>query len=221
VEGLALDGGEARARRVPVEFVRTGMASVLKEMEAELTPTQVRSLLTTLVFVVVLLALIFRSLGGGFLLVLPLVGTILVNFGVMGYVGIGLDSFTAMVASIAIGLGIDYAIHFTHRYRRELSAAGGDPAAALMQTMATSGAAIMVNSLSVGLGFLVLLAAGGQHIRRFGGLTSLTMFVAAALTLTVLPALFLWIRPKFLGMRPRTRAAAEEPDGAIAAPAGS
>jgi len=197
------------------------MASVLKEMEDELTPTQVQSLLTTLLFVIVLLALVFRSFGGAVLMVVPLVGTILINFGVMGYLGIGLDAFTAMVASIAIGLGIDYAIHFAHRYRRELSAAGGDAAAALTQTMATSGAAILVNSASVGLGFLVLLAAGGQHIRRFGGLTSLTMLVAGTLTLTLLPALFLWIRPKFLGIGPKPSTAVSEPGRAVTTPAAS
>ncbi|MFV1989020.1 MAG: hypothetical protein ACC682_17245, partial [Gemmatimonadota bacterium] len=65
---------------------------------------------------------------------------------------------------------------------------------------------------SVGLGFLVLLLAGGQHIRRFGGLSSLTMFVAAALTLTLLPALYLRIRPRFLAQEvpSATHRAAEE-----------
>jgi uncharacterized protein len=117
-----------------------------------------------------------------------------------------------MVASIAIGLGIDYAIHFTHRLRRELADAAGDTEEALRRTLATSGVAVLVNAVSVGLGFLVLLAAGGQHIRRFGGLSSLTMFVAGALTLTLLPALFLKIRPRFLmeGVRPVTRPAAAE-----------
>ena len=90
-------------------------------MEEELTPTQVESVLITLAVVVVLLGLIFHSWVGGILALAPLVVTILVNFGVMGFLEIGLDSFTAMVASIAIGLGIDYAIHFTHRLRKELA----------------------------------------------------------------------------------------------------
>jgi uncharacterized protein len=158
----------------------------------------------------VLLALIFRSFSGGFLIVVPLVLTILVNFAAMGYLNIGLDSFTAMVASIAIGLGIDYAIHFTHRFRRELAEATGDVGEALRRTLATSGAAIIVNAASVGFGFLVLLGAGGQHIRRFGGLTALSMFVAGSLTVTLLPALFLWIRPRFLAKKVR----ADGPDSA-------
>jgi uncharacterized protein len=186
---------------------------VLKQMEEELTPTQVESVAITLAVVVVLLGLIFRSWVGGILALAPLVVTILVNFGVMGFLNIGLDSFTAMVASIAIGLGIDYAIHFTHRLRKELATAAGDAEEALRRTLSTSGVAIIVNAASVGLGFLVLLAAGGQHIRRFGGLSSLTMFVAAALTLTLLPALFLRVRPRFLEQKVPSathHAAAEE-----------
>jgi uncharacterized protein len=211
-ERLGISGEPELLRTVEPRFTRSGMASVLKQMEEELTPTQVESVLITLAVVVVLLALIFHSAVGGVLALAPLVVTILVNFGVMGFLGVGLDSFTAMVASIAIGLGIDYAIHFTHRLRRELADAAGDTEEALRRTLATSGVAVLVNAVSVGLGFLVLLAAGGQHIRRFGGLSSLTMFVAGALTLTLLPALFLKIRPRFLmeGVRPVTRPVAAE-----------
>ena len=212
-ERLGISGEPGALRTVEPRFTRSGMASVLKQMEEELTPTQVESVLITLAVVVVLLGLIFRSWVGGILALAPLVVTILVNFGVMGFLNIGLDSFTAMVASIAIGLGIDYAIHFTHRLRKELVAAAGDSEVALRRTLSTSGVAVMVNAASVGLGFLVLLAAGGQHIRRFGGLSSLTMFVAGALTLTLLPALFLRIRPRFLAQEAlavQHRAAAEE-----------
>jgi predicted RND superfamily exporter protein len=193
VQGQALPS----VREVEVTFSQTGIAPVLNQMEAELTPTQVESVLTALVFVIILLAIIFRSAVGGLLAVVPISVTIMVNFAVMGYLGIGLDSFTAMVASIAIGLGIDYAIHFTHRFRSELEV-DGDEVAALERTLGTTGVAILVNALSVGLGFMVLLAAGGQHIRRFGGLTALTMFVSALFTLTILPSLFLWLKPKFL-----------------------
>ncbi len=204
-EGLGVEEGQGLERVVEARFARSGMASVLMRMEERLTPTQVESLLTTLIFVIALLALVFRSAAGGLLTAVPLMVTILVNFGVMGYLGIGLDSFTAMVASIAIGLGIDYAIHFTHRYRTQLAEAG-DTATALSRTMTTTGVAVIVNAASVGLGFLVLLAAGGQHIRRFGGLAALTMLVAGFLTLTLLPALFLWVRPKFLKVPETTRA---------------
>jgi len=184
-------------QEVSWRFAQTGLAPVLNRMEEELTPTQTESLMATLVIVILLLALIFRSPLGGVLAVVPITITILVNFAVMGYTGIGLDSFTAMIASIAIGLGIDYAIHFLSRFRDELKV-DGDEVAALQRTLGTTGISILINTLSVGLGFSVLLAAGGQHIRRFGGLTALTMIVSAIFTLMLLPSLFLWIKPKFL-----------------------
>ena len=211
-ETLLAGQTDAVTRQVTWQVRQTGLAPVLKRMEEELTPTQVESLLTSLFFVIILLAVIHRSALGGVLSVAPITVTILVNFAVMGTLGIGLDSFTAMIASVAIGLGIDTDIHFVSRLRAELRV-DGDELAALKRTIRTTGASIVVNALAVGLGFLVLLAAGGQHIRRFGGLTALTILLSALFTLTILPALFLWLKPKFLRLAAKE---AEEPEPALA-----
>ncbi|PAU94282.1 hypothetical protein CK503_08710 [Aliifodinibius salipaludis] len=184
-------------RKAEWNIYQAGMPSVLKSMEENLTPTQVESLLLSLVFVLILLAIIFRSSLVAFIGVAPITLTILINFAVMGYLGIGLDSFTAMIASIIIGLGIDTDIHFISRFREEFNACG-DKLKALKTTLSTTGLAIVTNALAVGSGFLVLLFAGGQHIRRFGGLTSLTMFVSATFSLTLLAVLLLWLKPKYL-----------------------
>ncbi len=196
-KNLLGENSSSIVRTVKWNFYNAGMPSVLSQMEAELTPTQTKSLLITLIFVVIILSLLFRSSLVGFLAVIPIILTILINFTVMGFGNIGLDSFTSMIASIAIGLGIDYAIHFTSRFKKELKDEG-DILKALQNTLGTTGVSILTNALSVGLGFIVLLAAGGQHIRRFGGLTSLTMIVSAILTLTLLPSLFILIKPKFV-----------------------
>ncbi|MCH2448525.1 MAG: MMPL family transporter [Gracilimonas sp.] len=184
-------------REVEWNIYQAGMPSVLKSMEENLTPTQVQSLLMALIFVVILLGVIFRSSLIALIGVAPITLTILINFAVMGYLGIGLDSFTAMIASIIIGLGIDTDIHFISRFRDEFNASG-DKLEALKTTLSTTGLAIITNALAVGSGFLVLLFAGGQHIRRFGGLTSLTMFVSATFSLTLLAILLLWLKPKYL-----------------------
>ncbi|NOZ04271.1 MAG: RND family transporter [FCB group bacterium] len=186
-----------KARELRLTMDQTGLAPVLKHMEAVLAPSQIYSLLIALVFVVLILALMLRSAIGGIISVIPISMTILFNFAVMGYLGIGLDSFTSMIASIAIGLGIDYAVHFNSRFRRELFNLK-DEKLALKKTLGTTGVAIIINALTVGLGFSVLLLAGGQHIRRFGGLTALTMLTSAVFTLMVLPALTLMVKPKYL-----------------------
>ncbi|MAO64294.1 MAG: hypothetical protein CL666_04790 [Balneola sp.] len=184
-------------REVPVSLHQAGMPEVLKGMEEELVPTQIKSLLAAMLFVLILLAIIHRSTLVALIAIIPIMLTILINFGVMGYLGIGLDSFTAMIASIAIGLGIDTDIHFISRYRDELIATG-DKLHALQTTIKTTGMSILINALAVGLGFLVLLFAGGQHIRRFGGLTSLTILISATLSLTLLAVLIVWLKPKYL-----------------------
>ncbi|HKJ68368.1 MAG TPA: MMPL family transporter, partial [bacterium] len=185
----------------------TGLPPILKQMEEELTPTQVESVLLALVLIVLLFALIFRSVKTGILGVVPLVLTIMLNFAVMALLHIGLDSFTAMIASLTIGLGVDYAVHFTSRFRRE-SESTPSMSVALQRTMETTGRAIMINAFAVGTGFVVLLLAGGQHLRRFGGLTSFTMMTAAVLTLVVLPSVYLLVSPKSL-----TPQASDQPSG--------
>ncbi len=186
-----------RIQEAQVLMSHTGLAPVLNQMEESLIPSQTLTLVLALLIVALILSLMLRSVIVGFISIVPISMTILINFAVMGYGRIGLDAWTSMIASIAIGLGIDYAVHFNSRFKLELAVLK-DELQALKRTLGTTGVAIIVNALTVGLGFSVLLLAGGQHIRRFGGLTSLTLFASAIFTLVVLPALILVVRPKFI-----------------------
>jgi predicted RND superfamily exporter protein len=179
------------------KFTHTGLVPILKKMEEELTPTQIGSVLVALIFITIILSIIFRSPLVGFISVVPIILTVMVNFAVIGYLNIGLDSFIAMIASITIGLGVDYSIHFTSRFRRELFRLK-DSMMALKKTFSTTGVAIIINSLAVGLGFMVLMLGPCQHVRMFGRLTTLTMITSTIFTLAVLPALTLWLKPKYI-----------------------
>ncbi len=194
---LPLIPASSEVREISVSFENTGLAAVLKKMEEELVPTQVLSLFIALILVAITLSFIFRSLSLGAIGIIPISLTILVNFAVMGYFKIGLDSFTAMIASVAIGLGIDTDVHFISAFKREFSRQG-DELKALKSTFSTTGVAILINALTVGLGFAVLLLAGGQHIRRFGGLVALTVLLSAFFTFTILPVVILLVKPNFL-----------------------
>ncbi len=184
-------------REVEISLSHTGIAPVLKKQEETLVPSTLTSMFIALVVVGIMLSLMLRSVVMGVISVVPIIMTIMVNYAVMGYGKIGLDSFTAMIAALAIGLGIDYAVHFNSRFKHELFKVK-DELLALKNTLGTTGVAIVINALTVGVGFTVLLLAGGQHIRRFGGLTALTLFICAVFTLFVLPSLTLMLRPKFL-----------------------
>ncbi|NMB45617.1 MAG: MMPL family transporter [Firmicutes bacterium] len=176
-------------RRDEFEVQLTGPPVVYEVTTARLQTSQWRSLSISLVLVALLLILQLRSLPMGLIACTPIVLTVLINFGTMAVTGIPLDVATTMIASVAIGTGVDYSIHFANRLRRALGQSGSLEAS-LQLTLGQVGRAITANALSVALGFLVLTLSSTVTIAQFGGLTALTMVVSAVLALVFLPALY-------------------------------
>ncbi len=146
---------------------------------------QIISLLMSLVIVIVLLALMFRNISLGFIGAVPIIITAVISFGVMGLFNIPLSTTTALVSSIAIGIGIDYAVHFIERYK--IYALGfGDKALTIRATMHHSGRAIIFNAIVVIAGFLVLLFSVFPPNRSLGALVSLNMFTSFLGTVTIM-----------------------------------
>jgi predicted RND superfamily exporter protein len=139
-----------------------------------------------------------KSILGGFIAVSPIVLTVLLNFALMSYLNIPLDIATIMIASIALGIGIDYSIHFTSRFKEEF-ARSDSQLEALEKTLTTTGRAILINALSVALGFSVLVFGQLVPMQRFGWLTAATMLISAFGAITFLPALILFTKTKFVG----------------------
>jgi len=179
----------APLRTVAMEdFQLTGSAYLVEQTRKNVFANQVSSLAIALAAVLVLNTLTFGSLLEGIISLCAIVFTIMVNFGIMGIFRIPLDFATAIIASVAVGTGIDYTIHFITRYTRELQAAGGDMETAYQATISTTGRAIAFNALSVGLGFAVLLVSKVIPMRTAGLLLAITMLTSSAATMTLLPA---------------------------------
>ncbi|MDA3938537.1 MAG: MMPL family transporter [Spirochaetia bacterium] len=176
------------------QVVLTGMPVLTGAMDTLLVKGQLQSLALAILLIFVLMILLTRSLIYGIFCVLPVSLTVILNFGIMGWFKIPLDIATAMVSSIAIGIGIDYAIHFFNRYKEEL-VLGRTSIEALRITIVNTGRAISYNALAVGLGFLMLLFASMPPLIRFGYLIALTMFFSSMASMTVLPAL-LYLRDR-------------------------
>ena len=145
-----------------------------------------------------------RSLVAGLIGIVPLSISLLINFAVMGFLGIKLNLGTSMIAGLAIGIGIDYTIHYMESFKRENynSSFACMPVRErqkyLEKTFAVSGKAIIINALSVGAGFLVLIFSNFIMLGDFGLLIALTMIVSSLVSLTVIPALMLTINPSFV-----------------------
>jgi predicted RND superfamily exporter protein len=150
--------------------------------------------------IVIVSGLLLRSLVGGILVATPLVLTVAVNFGLMGLIGLPLDTNTSTIAALAVGIGADYAIYFLFRLREEVAR---EPAftTALRRALGTSGKAVLFVSSAIAVGYLTLCLSGFSHYVRMGGLIAVAMMVSSTSALILLPALVDVLRPRFLGIR--------------------
>jgi len=164
-----------------------GMPKIMMRIMDRILNSQIRSLILSIVIVVVIVSLLFTSITTGLLCALPLIFTVGINFGLMGYFGISLDVATAMIASIAIGIGVDYSIHFVSRYDKEIKK-GKSKVEAITITTGTTGRGIFFNAVTLILGFGVLLFSSFYATTVFGYLISLTMLVSSLAALTIIPA---------------------------------
>jgi predicted RND superfamily exporter protein len=156
--------------------------------------------------------LMLRSLLGGLLVATPLAVAVLMNFGVMGFLGIPLDVITSPIAAMAVGIGSDYAVYFLFRFREEL-AVSRTATLALASTMQTSGKAIVYVSSAIAGGYLVLCSSGFVFHIELGTLVALAMVVSSLAAITLLPALALIVKPRFLFAPSPADADSSRPDG--------
>ena len=149
--------------------------------------------------IVVVSAVLLRSVVGGLLVATPLLLTLAVNFGLMGAFGLPLDTNTSTIAALAVGIGADYAIYFLFRLREELVA---QPVfeVALRRALETSGKAVLFVSSAIAVGYLTLCLSGFSHYVRMGGLIAAAMVVSSTSALVLLPALVHVLRPRFLAI---------------------
>ena len=146
---------------------------------------QIASLLLSLFIVIILLSLMFKNIMAGLIGSVPIIITSIISFGVMGLLNIPLSTTTALLSSIAIGIGIDYAVHFLERYKI-YAAETGDKILTSQHTMQHSGRAIVFNAVVVIVGFLVLLFSVFPPNRALGALVSLNMFTSFLGTVTIM-----------------------------------
>jgi hypothetical protein len=140
-----------------------------------------------LVVLVVAMTLLFRSVKMGLLAMIPNVVPIAAMLGLMGWLDIRLDGFTVMIACIAIGIGVDDTIHYLHHLRHELSLGKGLDEA-MTATVTSVGRALVFTSVVLALGFWIFCLSDFVGTFNFGLLTGVTVLVALAADLLILPA---------------------------------
>src|SRR5690606_8303212 len=111
--------------------------------------------LSLAVLLVIIIDSLVRSIPAALVTIVVLLLTIVVQYGVLGFLGVPLDLATMLLGALAIGVG-DYAIHLTVRYMEQLRA-GDTPEKAVAQAILTSGRSILFTALTLGAGFGALI----------------------------------------------------------------
>ena len=199
---------DQRFRGLPVSVeIAGGTLGVQTAMNDVVVHEKIVNMIQVGSIIFVLSALVLRSFVGGIFVLLPLALAVVVNLGVMGWSHTWLDMTTAAITAMGVSIGADFAIYLIFRIREEAKTATLEDA--IRTSLHTSGKAIFFVSSAVVLGYLVLPFSGFSIWSRLGVLTALIISASALATLTIIPALALLVKPRFL-----TRASAAGPHAA-------
>ncbi len=178
----------------------TGVTTLYANMEEYLRASLIKGFSIALVAIFIVFCIQMRSVSLGAIAMIPNVSPIVLCLGIMGASGILLDTMTAMVASIAIGLAVDDSIHFVSRARMHLNA-GRTMRTALRDTTVEIGRALVYTSLALSAGFGVMLFASFRGTVYFGLLCMLTTIFALVADLVLLPVVLNWYAGRKAGVR--------------------
>ena len=166
----------------------TGVAVLFSDMLALLVQSQTSTVSFVVLATFLMFVLLLRSIPLALIGLAPNLLAAFLILAFMGYAGIPLDVMTITIAAVVIGIGVDDAIHYLHRFKEEIEQ-GHSTTAAVHSTHASTGKALYLTTLIVVIGFSVLLFSRFLPTVYFGWLAALAMALALTANLTLLPAL--------------------------------
>jgi len=174
----------------------TGSFALMMRLADDISKNQFKSLAIAAVVISLLLMLTLGSLQAGVMSIIPNLIPATLAFGLMGLLGIPLDTDTLMIAPLIIGIAVDDTIHFISHYRMSL-AQNHNMKFALVETIKEVGQAVTFTTLILGCGFFMLIFSDYLGLAKIGGFGSLAIFVALLCDLLFFPALIMIFKPKF------------------------
>jgi len=166
----------------------TGAAHLYYVANSLLIKGTIDSVAICIVVVFLLLLFVLKDFWISLIAMVPIFLTLVINFGMLGLFNIPLNAGTAMVSSVAIGIGVDYSIHYITWYRREIRLSR-DISLALENTILHKGRAILYNMFVIFGGFMVMIVSKFIPLIQFGILVSVCMVTTAVGSLVIVPAI--------------------------------
>ena len=176
------------------QLLFTGMTVMYNNMLQSLFDSQIRTLGIVFLAISLMFLVLFRSLKLALIGIAPnllAAGSVL---GLMGWLGIPLDMMTITVAAITVGIAVDDTIHYIHRFRVEFDR-DRDYVATMHRCHQSIGRAMSYTTLTIIIGFSILVLSNFLPTIYFGLFTGFAMFMALMGALLLLPRLILLIKP--------------------------
>ena len=173
----------------------TGMLVLYNNMLQSLFSSQILTLGAVMMAILIMFILLFRSLYVSIVTIIPNILAATAILGVIGWVGIPLDLMTITIAAITVGIAVDDAIHYIYHFQEELKRTDGDYEASVLHGHASVGKAMYYTTLTIIMGFSILVLSNFIPSIYFGVLAGLAMLVALLCNLVLLPRLLVLLKP--------------------------
>ncbi len=172
----------------------SGMLVLYNNVLQSLFRSQIMTLSTVFLVIMLMFLILFRSIKLALIGVVPTITAAALILGIMGWLGIHLDIMTITIAAITIGIGVDSAIHYIHRFKQEIEQ-DRDYWLAVKRCHGSVGRAIYYTAITIALGFSILVLSNFIPTIYFGILTAIAMIIALIANLTLLPLLIVKVKP--------------------------
>ncbi len=177
------------------EYVHlTGMLVLYNNMLQSLFSSQIMTLGIVVLALMCMFMILFRSVKIAAIAIFPNLLSIAAVLGVMGWANIPLDMMTITIAAISVGIAVDDTIHYIHRFSREFEL-DRDYLKTLHRCHESIGHAMYYTSVTIIMGFSILVLSNFIPSIYFGLLTGLAMLIALIASLTLLPQLLVVFKP--------------------------
>jgi len=178
----------------PDQVHLSGMLVLYNNMLQSLFRSQILTLGAVFLAILIMFIFLFHSVKLAFIALVPNMVAVPLVLGLMGWLNIPLNFMTITIAAISIGIGVDDTIHYVHRFGEEV-VVDWDYQAAVRRSHGSIGRAMYYTTVTITIGFSILILSKFVPTIYFGILTAFAMMIALAANFTVLPLLLERLKP--------------------------
>lgn len=175
-------------------FQLANLLVLYNNMLQSLFSSQIQTLGAVIAALLIMFIILFRSLKIALIAIFPNLLSVIAVLGFMGWARIPLDMMTITIAAISVGIAVDNTIHYIHRFKKEFAECG-IYLTSMHRSHGSIGYAMYYTSVTIIIGFSILVLSNFIPSIYFGLLTGLAMVIALIAALTLLPQLIVFFKP--------------------------